>query len=112
MKYRPAREGGQFAGWLDATKGRSGVYVVRSVLTRTVLYVGESHTGNLYRTITRHFFDWRDRSGRHHYTVGILPVEVAVRLLPASRAVEEQDRLIVRLRPRHNLTTRTDDVPF
>lgn len=40
---------------------RSGVYALRDRETREVLYVGESHTGRLYRTLLRHF---QDRSGR------------------------------------------------
>ena len=112
MTYRSARTRGKFAPWLETTKGRSGVYVIRSTLTKTVLYVGESHSGTLYKTITRHFWDWGDRTKRHHYTVGVLPVEVGIRLMPASQAQDEQDRLIVRLRPRHNRNVPTDEVPF
>jgi hypothetical protein len=110
VTYRPARVSGGFAPWLDATKGRSGVYVIRSVWG--IEYVGESHSGNLYRTITRHFWTWRDRTKRHHYTVGLFPVEVGVKVLPAAAAVREQERLIIRLRPRHNKTTPRDEVPF
>jgi uncharacterized RDD family membrane protein YckC len=112
VKYRPARQGGEFAPWLQALKGRSGVYVIRSSWLGTVLYVGESHSGNLYRTICRHFWTWNDRSRRAHYTVGLLPVEVAVKVTRPADAVEEQNRLILRLRPEHNLTAPRDEVPF
>lgn len=45
----------------------SGVYAI--LKGNRVLYVGESHTGRLYDTITRHFRSWRvdpanDRLGR------------------------------------------------
>lgn len=112
MRYRPPRAGQRFAPWVSALKGRSGVYVFRSVLTGRVLYVGESHTGNLDRTIKRHFWDWSDRTNRHHYTVFLLPVEVAVKVVPAGRALDEQARLILRLAPSHNLQKPTDEVPF
>jgi len=113
MTYRDPRPGGRFAPWLNQLRHRSGVYVFRSKLTGRVLYVGESHTGNLARTIKRHFWEWGDRTGRHHYTVGwLVPVELAVRVLPAERAIEEQARLILRLEPVHNRETPTDVVPF
>jgi len=40
----------------------SGVYVILSRSGR-VLYVGESHTGRLYGTITRHFRKWSPSRG-------------------------------------------------
>lgn len=39
----------------------SGVYAILD--RRRVLYVGESHTGRLFDTITRHFREWRIRQG-------------------------------------------------
>lgn len=112
MNYRAPRRGGEFAPWVSALKGRSGVYVFRSGLTGRALYVGESHTGNLDRTIKRHFWQWGDRSKRHHYTVGLLPVEVGVRVVSSDRAFDLQERLIRRLHPAHNQTAPDDMVPF
>lgn len=112
MTYRDVYRGREFAPWLEALNGRSGVYVFRAKLTGTVLYVGESHTGNLARTIKRHFWTWNDRTKRHHYVVGVLPVEVAARITRASEAQDVQNRLILRLAPRHNLQTPSDEVPF
>ena len=44
--------------WVRALKGKSGVYVIREQ-TRdddaAIVYVGESHSGKLYETLTRHF---------------------------------------------------------
>lgn len=40
-----------------AMHGRSGVYAVRDVATKTVAYVGESHTGRAWKTMLRHFQD-------------------------------------------------------
>lgn len=42
---------------LAAARNRSGVYVLRDRTTKRVLYVGESHTNRLYRTLLRHFQD-------------------------------------------------------
>ncbi len=40
-----------------AMHGRSGVYAVRDLSHRTVIYVGESHTGRAWKTMLRHFQD-------------------------------------------------------
>lgn len=114
LVYRAPRDGDRFAAWLDVAKGKSGVYVFRGAWSGAVHYVGESHSGNLYRTITRHFWTWADRTGRPHYSIQSLlqPVELAVRIMPAHRAKAEQDRLILRLQPSHNQQTPRDVVPF
>jgi hypothetical protein len=67
-----------------------------------VLYVGESHTGNLAKTLKRHFYPWRDDAERVHNTYDRHAVEVAVRLTPPPAAVGAQDNLIRRLEPRDN----------
>lgn len=38
-----------------ALRGQSGVYAIRDARTGTVLYVGESHTGRIWKTLQRHF---------------------------------------------------------
>lgn len=40
----------------------SGVYIITSRTRSRVLYVGESHSGRLYDTITRHFRAWKRRN--------------------------------------------------
>jgi excinuclease UvrABC nuclease subunit len=42
---------------LASVQNESGVYVLRDRESGEVLYVGESHTGRLYRTMLRHFHD-------------------------------------------------------
>lgn len=42
-----------------AATDASGAYVVRRKADRVVLYVGMSETGHLWRTMTRHFHDWK-----------------------------------------------------
>ena len=64
-------EDGGYAARLVALRGvhASGIYAIIDTDSGAVLYVGESHTGRLYETITRHFRAWkrdphRDQWGR------------------------------------------------
>lgn len=93
---------GEFLDWLHSLRNRSGAYVIRSKSTRRTLYVGESHTGNLAKTIKRHFYPWRDDPERRHNVYDRHAVDVAVRLTPPTTAVGAQDNLIRRLEPRDN----------
>jgi hypothetical protein len=123
LAYRPiGRAGEPYPDWVRALKGKSGVYVIRE--RGEVVYVGESHAGRLYNTVTRHFQTWRRWKGfwKGQYAEGHDPgltydrakVEVAVRLTTAAEALDEEARLIARLRPRDNLLGQPelDDVPF
>jgi len=76
-----------------------------------ILYVGESHTGNLAKTIKRHFWDWQDDPERRHFTYHRQRVEVAVRLTPPNTARTAQDNLIRRTAPRDNASVPVDE-PF
>jgi hypothetical protein len=129
LTYRPVGTTGEpYPAWLRAIRGESGVYVIRERDRDgdpVVVYVGESATGRLYATLTRHFQSWRRYKGfwRGHYAEGHDPgmtydrakVEVAVKVTPASGAVDEEARLIRRLRPRDNLLGQPEteeEVPF
>ena len=133
LVYRPVGASGEsYPEWLRALQGESGVYVIRERQrdgSDPVVYVGESHTGRLYQTLTRHFQTWRrskkfwsgQYGGQGHDPGLTYPrdrVTVAVRVLSPSRAMEEETRLIARLRPRDNLlkqpvdATADDVVPF
>ena len=124
LAYRPVGERGEpYPDWLRRFKGESGVYVIRDRATGEVLYVGESHTGRVFETLTRHLQDWRRWKGwwKGQYGEGHDPgltyprdaVEVAVRATSADDAVDEERRLIRRLQPRDNLVgQRDDDAPF
>ena len=48
----------RYAPWVRELKDRNGVYVIRDALDGDVYYVGESHSGRLYSTLTRHFQFW------------------------------------------------------
>lgn len=101
--YRPVCDAsGEFLDWLHSLRNRSGAYVIRSKSNRRTHYVGESHTGNLAKTIKRHFYPWRDDPERRHNVYDRHAVEVAVRLTPPTTAVGAQDNLIRRLEPRDN----------
>src|SRR5262245_12003108 len=63
--YRPVGATGErYPAWIDELRGKSGVYVIREIQrdgSSEVVYVGESHSGRLYETLTRHFQAWRRR---------------------------------------------------
>ncbi len=103
LNYRPpCDERGDFAEWLNALRNQSGAYIIRRRRTHDVLYVGESHTGSLAKTLKRHFYPWRDDPERTHHTYDRRAVEVAVRLTPPPPAVGAQNNLIRRLAPSDN----------
>ena len=127
LDYRPVGKRGEpYPEWLRRLRGSSGVYVIRERNADgdpIVVYVGESHTDRIYETLTRHFQEWRRWKGfwRGQYAEGHDPgltyrrdrVEVAVKVTAPSQAIDEEARLIRRLRPRDNLLGQLDEaVPF
>jgi hypothetical protein len=133
LSYRSlGRVGERYPDWVRALRGKSGVYIIRERQrdrANPIVYVGESHTNRLYQTLTRHFQAWRrakkfwtgQYGGQGHdpgLTYDRARCTVAVRVLPAERAMDEEARLIARLRPRDNLigqpqAAETDEVvPF
>ncbi len=101
---------GDYAPRLAALRDQkaSGVYAILDAATGAVLYVGESHTGRLYDTITRHFREWSTpsagsgrREGGTQYRREA--VKVTWRAMPAAQAQDFQYREIQRLRPADNL---------
>lgn len=124
MSWRALRvkRGGRW-GWntvvRETVRGRAGAYAFRDS-SGQVLYVGESELGarsgadlRMWKTITRHFQDptgkWADHYTKH---VGGKPfrraaandLEVQVWLTsPGQAALDEQARLIARLKPTHNV---------
>lgn len=113
LVYRPiGASGASYPDWIRALKDKAGVYVIRDIETREIVYVGSS-AGRLYDTVTRHFQRWRRYKGfwRGQYGEGHDPgltydrdaVEVATRITSPSKSLDEEMRLIARLRPRDNL---------
>ena len=102
LNYRPPADNqGNFLPWVHDLRNQSGAYVIRQ--GRTVVYVGESHSGNLAKTLKRHFWPWRDTEGPHA-TYNRCKVTVGVRLTPPGAAIGAQNNLIERLKPRDNGT--------
>ncbi|MEJ7598489.1 MAG: peptidoglycan DD-metalloendopeptidase family protein [Kofleriaceae bacterium] len=127
LLYRRVGETGErYPAWVRDLKGKSGVYVIREVRdygNTEIVYVGQSSAGKLYETLTRHLQAWRRWKGfwRGQYGEGHDPgltyerdrVEVAVRITSPSDALDEEARLIRRLRPRDNLIGQPiEEVPF
>jgi hypothetical protein len=121
---RVGASGEPYPDWVRALKGKAGVYVIRDAASRDIVYVGSS-AGRLYDTLTRHFQLWRRYKGfwRGQYGEGHDPgltyprdsVEVAVRITSPSKSLDEELRLIARLKPRDNLignTALADDEPL
>jgi hypothetical protein len=121
LVYRPVGERGEpYPDWLRALRGESGVYVIRE--RGTVVYVGESHTGRIYETLTRHFQTWRrwkrwwdGQYGEGHdpgLTYDRASVEVAVRVTEhGDPAIDEEAALIRELAPRDNLNGQPEPEP-
>jgi excinuclease UvrABC nuclease subunit len=103
LYYRPpCSDSGDFLPWLHELRNQSGAYVIRNRGSGEILYVGESHSGSLAKTVKRHFWAWRDDPERKHNTYQRGRVEIAVRVCPPGAAVGAQDNLIRRLQPRDN----------
>lgn len=105
-------------------EGKSGVYAIRhrGLIFTTVVYVGESHTGNLRKTLTRHFQSWsRGKKwwvGQYApqqtdpgHTYDRASSEIAFEVCSKAEAVALQAKWIDKLSPRDNLAG-VDDVPF
>ena len=99
LEFRSPGDARRFADFVRALRGASGVYVIRD-LAGQILYVGESHTNNLYETLPRHFQAWSGRTaGPTYYRER---VEVAVAVVAKGEALALQDALILALQPEDN----------
>ncbi len=92
----------------------SGVYVIESHQTGRVLYVGESHTNQLRKTIMRHFQQWKQdyMHKQPRATYDRRRVSVRVEVTAPGAAIERQNDLICELEPRDNLLTPGRCDPF
>jgi hypothetical protein len=126
LVYRAVGASGEpYPDWVRELDGKAGVYVIRERENHEIVYVGSS-AGQLYATLTRHFQTWRRWKGfwRGQYGEGHDPgltyerdsVEVAIRLTSPSKSLDEEMRLIARLKPRDNQIGQPDEageeVPF
>lgn len=127
--WRPVGKTGEaYPDWLRALRSASGVYAIRVpgfLRSHVVVYVGESHSGRLAKTIVRHFQEWRRGKG---FWAGMFSgseadpgrsypraeCEVCFETCRASQAVERQRAWIAELGPRDNVLEQPDGdpVPF
>lgn len=97
---------------MRALDGKSGVYVIRQKGSLRVVYVGQSYTGRLKKTLVRHFQRWKGHTAGFTYRRG--SVEVCVLLLPRRPALiaRVEQKTLIKFRPRDNETGWPDEVPF
>lgn len=108
LNFQPAASGlvgalfgaGPWPSWVRQIGAASGVYVIRHKLSGRILYVGESHTGRLRKTLLRHFQAWSGKTAGKTYNRG--DCEVCVIKVSPGKAVRLQDLLILELQPRDN----------
>lgn len=100
----PLRDDGRrgFADWVRALRGHDGVYLIRESAKRKVLYIGESHTGRLYETLTRHMFAWSGYGSGPTYDPRFIDVAVIVSETPLDDPVADQYALIQKYQPPDN----------
>jgi hypothetical protein len=98
-------DGATLAAWLASlrSQGLNGVYLIRDASTRELLYVGESHTGRLFETMTRHLYAWNGRGSGPSYHSPLVEMAVLVADTPLDDPVADQYELIQRLAPRDNI---------
>lgn len=108
--FAPTTKTGAYAAPLQRLRKarHSGIYAI--LQGSRVLYVGESHSGRLYDTLTRHFRDWKIKTLDDGRTSGgttydRAKVRVVFKTLPASEAEAAQFTEIARLNPRDNTAT-------
>ena len=102
MNFQDLMDGQKFRPWLAELKGRSGAYVIREKgFLGEILYIGESHSGCLKKTLLRHFQHWTGRTKGP--TFARSKVEIAVFKTRKENAVELQNALIEEYKPKLNV---------
>jgi hypothetical protein len=104
--HSPVEPSGEaFADWVYALRGHglNGVYLIRDAQTREIVYIGESHRGRLYETLTRHFYSWNGRGAGPSYHPAFIEVAIIVAETPLDDPVADQYALIQQHEPRDNV---------
>lgn len=102
---------GSRAAWVSAfpPMGISGVYAI-ATRAGEVLYVGESHTGRLRKTLARHLQYWTpEDSHGEHFTYDRYRVLVAWQETTDGRAQDLEAIWINELQPRDNVLVPVED---
>lgn len=121
--FAPIDEDGEYVPRMVALRRAqaSGIYAIIDERSMDVLYVGESHSGRLFETLTRHFRSWSiatgfDRQGRRAGGTQYdrERVLVATSVTHDDEAQDAQVRAIARLDPEDNVNLFPDEVdaPF
>ncbi len=100
---------------LRKAHGASGVYALRDRASKSVIYVGESHKGRLYKTLIRHFGDPSGQFARRGEWTHLAPerLEVAIWLCKPSSAVQLECEAIRHYDPQANRARcDSDAAPF
>lgn len=86
---------------LSSFRGKSGVYIIKDGRTNKIVYIGFSGS-DLYKTITRHFQSWTDRTQvrvtypqKPHYLVRVV-------LATPVKAFNLETALIIKHQPEDN----------
>ena len=107
LKWRSplSPDGEGFADWFGGLRGEglSGVYLIRDARSREIVYIGESHTGRLYETLSRHLYAWNGKGAGPSYHPGYVEIAVIVAETPLDDPVADQYALIQRHEPRDNV---------
>lgn len=122
IQFRPASKGfwseilnggDGWPAWIRDLDGKSGVYFIRSKESKKVLYIGESHTDRLKKTLLHHFQKWEGKTAGPTYSRH--DVELAALVTKKSRAVAVQNQFIRKMKPRDNTAENpaaSDSNPF
>lgn len=97
---KPYQKGGTKTNLLNL-KGRSGVYMIRYTGQNRPIYIGSS-TGNLYKTILRHFQTWESADRYDRGTFDRRRAWVRVLLCPPAQARRLEMALILKHQPSGN----------
>jgi len=88
--------------WVAELTDKSGVYLIREKgLFGSIVYIGESHTGRLKKTLLRHFQHWTGKTKGP--TFARSKVVIAIITTRKQNAVEFQNALIAEYRPALNV---------
>jgi excinuclease UvrABC nuclease subunit len=102
MNFQDLMDGRNYRPWVAELKGKSGVYVIREKgFLGSIVYIGESHSGRLKKTLLRHFQHWTGKTKGP--TFARTKVEVAIIPTRKENAVEFQNALIEEYRPTLNV---------
>jgi excinuclease UvrABC nuclease subunit len=102
MNFQELMAGRNFSPWVAELEGKSGVYIIREKgFLGSIVYIGESHTGRLKKTLLRHFQHWTGKTKGP--TFARSKVEIAIIKTRKENAVEMQNALIADYKPTLNV---------